>query len=319
MTRFIYGRLLWDAIGRAAKSAGRTKAAIAYVTKESPLRFKAGDVLITDATDGAIASGRTSASILARLHKKKVLLYSHSGLHAKFVIADSVLFASSANLSDSSTDRLLEAGIQTDSPNAVSEAAALVERLIRASDFIDNRFITHIRRIRVQAAFNGSTSSLAKVSKRRRPVTWMIGVHDIEEPNDPEELRRVERGTAKAAKRVLNHHSGTAWIRMPRSFKEKVQEGDSLIVIDRAGVNSNPKHVFRHTSVLVVQNEPNCTRVYYEREPYAERKALTWGQFKKVAELARVPGRISKDSTRQVSQKVSDDLHDYWTKGRRLS
>jgi hypothetical protein len=93
---------LWKFIEREAKSARRTKAVIAYVTKELSLRFKAGDVLIADATDGAIASGRTSASILRRLHGKKVSLYSHSGLHAKFVIFDSVLFASSANLSDSS-------------------------------------------------------------------------------------------------------------------------------------------------------------------------------------------------------------------------
>lgn len=317
MTRFLFGGLLWSAIEREAESARRTKAAIAYVTKELPLRFKAGDVLITDATDGAIASGRTSASVLGRLHRKKVLMYSHPGLHAKLVIFDSMLFASSANLSDSSTDGLLEAGIQTDSPNSVSEAAALVERLISNSDLINSAFIKRIKRIPVKQGFKGSTSSIAKLSKRRRPLTWLIGVHDIEQPSDPAEIRRVEKGTAKAETRVSDNRSGTAWIRMPTRFGERIRDGDSLVLIDREQESSNPQRVFRHTAILLVQQEPKCARIFYEDQPYSGRRALTWSQFKKVAKLARIPGKLSKDTTRQVSQKVSDDLNDYWSEGRK--
>src|ERR1035441_6193894 len=69
----------------------------------------------------------------------------------------------------------------------------------------------------------------------------------------------------------------------------------TLILIDRGKESSSPERVYRHTPILVVQKEPNCTRVYYEDLPYAKRKALTWGQFKKTAKLARLPeiGRAS--------------------------
>src|SRR2546429_6843217 len=97
MTRFLYGDILWKAISSRAKSAQRRKAAIAYFSQCTPLALKKGDVLIVDASDGAIEAGQTSASVLHSLCKDGIALYSHEGLHAKVVLTDAVLFASSAN------------------------------------------------------------------------------------------------------------------------------------------------------------------------------------------------------------------------------
>ena len=107
---------------------------------------------------------------------------------------------------------------------------------------------------------------------------------------------------------------------MPRrgSWTIKAKDGDSVVLIDRGSQSSNPERVFRHTAILLVQKEPNCTRIFYEDPPYAKRRALSWGQFRKVAKLARVPGKLSKDSTRQLSDKVSEDLKDYWTEGKKV-
>ena len=74
MTRFLYGGPLWGAITDCVKKAHRTKAAIAYVTKSVSLPLKPGDILVVDASDGAIASGQTSATTLASLNKKLVTL-----------------------------------------------------------------------------------------------------------------------------------------------------------------------------------------------------------------------------------------------------
>jgi PLD-like domain len=321
MTRFLFGALLWDTIERHAKSAHRRKAAIAYVTKAQPIGFKSGDLLIVDATDKAVGSGQTSAAVLAGLHRKGVRLYCHVGLHAKFLIIDSVLFASSANLSASSTDDLLEAGIQTDSPNSISEAAALLDRLVRSSTPIDDKFLKRIKLIPVTRHFSAGKSAVRAVSKRQRPpLTWLIGVHDIEEATDTAELKRIEKGKEKAEQRVSDERSDVGWIRMPRSARVRsvARDGDNVILIDRGSPDSDPERVFRHTAILEVQKEPNCTRAYYEELPFASRRALTWGQFKKVAKLARVPGALSKNTTRQLSYKVSDDLKDYWAKGRQM-
>ena len=47
------------------------------------LKLEEGDLLITDASDGAIKSGQTSASILARAKDRGADIYSLPGLHAK--------------------------------------------------------------------------------------------------------------------------------------------------------------------------------------------------------------------------------------------
>jgi phosphatidylserine/phosphatidylglycerophosphate/cardiolipin synthase-like enzyme len=214
MTRFLCGDLLWKEIAKKARNARRTKAAIAYVTKASPLAFRKGDVLVVDASNGAIASGQTSAAVLSALMKKGVSLYSHDGLHAKVVIADSVLFSSSANLSDSSIPKLFEAGIETDNPNTVSSAVGMVEELMEKSDSIDPAFIARIRKIKVTRHFGGGKSEARGTSRGHRDsVTWLLGIHTIDDPKDQNELRRIEAGMEKAEAFVSSPESSVAWIR----------------------------------------------------------------------------------------------------------
>jgi phosphatidylserine/phosphatidylglycerophosphate/cardiolipin synthase-like enzyme len=311
MTRFLFGDLLWKTISNRAKQAHRTKAAIAYVTRELPLSFKPDDVLIVDASDDAISSGQTSAVVLARLMKSGVCLYSHDGLHAKIIVVDSTLFASSANLSDSSLSRLLEAGIETDNPNAVSAAVGSIERLMSKSLPIDPGFVARIKKIVVEKRRGiGKSKARATPKDYREPVTWLMGVHDIDMPKNPEELKRIEAGTAKAEQFLSTPKSSSSWIRLGR--KAEAQQGDNLIMIRRQSTEASPKRVYRHSPVLLVEDEPKCKRLYYEEAPNAEKQSLSWGQFKKLAKLAGLPPNISKNTSRKLSGKVSANLHDYW-------
>jgi hypothetical protein len=278
MTRFLFGDLLWKEIAKRAKTARRKKAAIAYVTKASPLALKRGDVLVVDASDGAIASGQTSAAVLSSLLKKGVSLYSHNGLHAKVVIADSVLFSSSANLSESSVSKLLEAGIETDNPNTVSGAVGMIEKLIETSTMIAPAFIARIKQIQVKKHFGGSKSKAVATAKGHRdPVTWLLGVHTVDDPKNPE-----------------------------------ARQGDNIVVIHRETDASNPQRVYHHAPVLLVQEEPNCTRLFYEELPNSKRKSLGWSQFKKLAKIVDLPAGLSKNTVRQLTDKTSDDLNHYW-------
>ena len=314
MTRFLFGDLLWKEIAKRAKKAHRTKAAIAYVTRASPLAFKNGDILVVDASDGAIASGQTSASVLSSLLRKGLLLHSHKGLHAKVVIVDSVLFSSSANLSDSSISKLLEAGIETDNPNTVSGAVGMIEKLIETSAPIGAAFIARIKKIEVKQHFGGGKSRARAIAKSHRdPVTWLVGVRSIEKPTNPEELRRIEVGVAKASEFASDPRSSTSWIRSgTKSRISAARRGDNIVMIHRKSGAANPQRVYHHAPVLLVQEEPNCTRVFYEGMPKAEKKTLSWSQFKKLAKMVGLPSTISKRTTRQLTDKTSDDLNHYW-------
>jgi len=314
MIRFLFGDLLWKEIGKRAKKARRTKAAIAYVTKASPLALKKGDVLVVDASDGAIASGQTSAAVLPALLKKGVSLYCHNGLHAKVVIADSVVFSSSANLSDSSTSRLLEAGIETDNPNTVSGAVGMIEKLMETSVPIDPAFIARIKEIKVKRHFGGGKSNAIATAKGHRdPVTWLLGVHIIDDPTDPEERSRIADGEAEAMQFKSNPRSSVSWIRVGRNDNARgARRGDNIVIIERNSNAAIPRLVYHHTPVLLANEEPTCTRLFYEKLPNAERKSLSWSRFKKLVRLVGLSDRISKDTTRQLSDKTSDDLNHYW-------
>ncbi|HEV2381596.1 MAG TPA: hypothetical protein VG206_17610 [Terriglobia bacterium] len=320
MTRFLHGNQLWNSIRRRARAARRKRVAIAYFTRATDLGLKAGDVLIVDASDGAIASGQTSASVLATLRRKGVELYSHNGLHAKIVIADHVLFASSANASESSFSRLLDAGVETDSPNAVAGAIGLIQTLVERSVPIDKAFISRIKRIKVLMHFSAGKSKVrAEPSRQREPITWLVGVHDIDLPTNPAELRRIESGEAKAEEFLTNSKSGVSWIRYGRKQRigNTARRGDSLVIMKSPTAATSPNQVYRHTTVLHRQKEPNCTRVFYEEAPGAERQRLSWAEFKRLARIARLPKNLSENTTRPISDKASDDLNHYWNQVRR--
>jgi hypothetical protein len=314
MTRFLFGDLLWKEIRKLAKTAHRTKAAIAYVTKSSPLAFKSGDVLVLDASDGAIASGQTSAKTVSALWKKGVVIYSHNGLHAKVIVADCVLVASSANLSESSLSKLFEAGIETDNLNNVSSATGMIAKLIEKSSRIDKPFIARIMKIQVKKHFGGGKSKARTTAKGHRdPVTWLTQVYFDDDPKTPEELRRIKLGMAKAEKRMANPRSSPVWLEYARNMHrdKQVRQGDNIVQMEESA-NGEPQRVYCHAPVLLVENEPNCTRVYYEELPNEKKKSLSWSQFKQRAKLAGIPPSFLNRSFQQLSENRSRDLKDYW-------
>ena len=284
------------------------------MTKEGPFSFKQDDVLIVDASDKAVGFGETSAAVLGMLLKRGVRLYSHTGLHAKTVIIDSVLIASSANLSESSISKLFEAGIETDNPNSVSGAVGMIESLIAKSVIVDTDFIDRIKNIVVLKAGNAPKSSGRLIVKGYRdPTTWLVGIHDIEEPRNPEELGRIEVGYSRAKEFLSSAKSLSAWIRFsPKDRAAEARQGDNLVLIHRPSLAAPPKLVYSHAPVLFVQTEPKCKRIYYQESTGAERKALSWAKFKKLAKVAGLPTNISKNTSRRLSDKLSTRLNDEW-------
>src|SRR5688572_7885217 len=101
----LLSKSLWPRLRELAKSAHRKHAAIAYVTDDRFVVFGEGDVLITDASDGAITSGQTSATVLKAALKRGAKIVSIPGLHAKLYVFDRYAIIGSANLSKGSERR----------------------------------------------------------------------------------------------------------------------------------------------------------------------------------------------------------------------
>ena len=81
-------------------------------------------------------------------------------------------------------------------------------------------------------------------------------------------------------------------------------------------VSANPQRVYHHTSVLLVQEEPNCRRLFHEVLPNWEKTSLSWAQFKRLSKMVGLPDGLSENTIRSLPDKTSDDLNHYWEKVR---
>jgi len=138
---------LWPEIETLAANAKTKQVAVAYVSYDLRIKFKAGDTLITDASDERISSGNTSQKILGDAFRKKVKIYSLQNLHSKILIFDDVLVMGSANISSSSRNRLHEAGIVTDAPHLVAAAKKILERYKKNAKKLDEPLLRKINSI----------------------------------------------------------------------------------------------------------------------------------------------------------------------------
>lgn len=92
----------------ASERAEVRKYCVAYVTQANGRLFRSGDTLVCDASCKAVSSGETNPNFLLDLIKKGVAVYSCEALHAKCAVFDDYVLLGSANMSESSANRLVE-------------------------------------------------------------------------------------------------------------------------------------------------------------------------------------------------------------------
>jgi hypothetical protein len=105
---------LWPELSKVCKKHNRLWAAISYVTTTRHLNFSQRDLLVCDASDVAIKTGMTSASVLRHFYKNGAEVYSFDGLHTKMLVADEMAVIGSANLSENAGVNTCEASLVTD-------------------------------------------------------------------------------------------------------------------------------------------------------------------------------------------------------------
>lgn len=84
---------------------------VAYVTHTSHVLFRAGDILVCDSSRKAVAYGETNPDFLKSLIKMGMQVYSCEALHAKCAVWDDAVLMGSANMSESSSSRLVELSV----------------------------------------------------------------------------------------------------------------------------------------------------------------------------------------------------------------
>lgn len=200
---------LWSEIETLAANAKQKQVAVAYVSDDLCVKFKAGDTLITDASDERIASGNTSKRLLSDAFQRKVKIYSLQNLHSKIFIFDDVLVIGSTNISSSSKNRLYESGIITDDIKLVSSAQKLLEKYKKHAQKVNKSFLQKIDKIETReqteksaALTKGTKSSLLNLMRSNSYLLddFVIIFHE---------------GKAKLTNQQIKEHAKTESIKLP--------------------------------------------------------------------------------------------------------
>jgi hypothetical protein len=309
----LHSDTLWKTIKQLAKKARVKRAAVAYITSDEVVQFGNEDILVTDASDAAIAAGQTDAEVLARAKERGAELYSLDSLHTKVMLLDGVAVIGSANLSASSANSLVEAAWVSDSPAAVAMVGSLVEQLAGYAEPINDAFIERIRKIAVAKKFIGAGKKPTVKIKLAAHQTWIVGVHELFK-DFPEEANAIAEGETIADARRTRERSSVGWIRWTgnSTFRNNAQKGHSIIQIWSKHNAKRPEAVYRHAPILHRQDEARCTRFYVESFANAEETTLTWGQFRKLLNQVDLPAKIGPTSARSVSERHAEALFTLW-------
>ena len=132
MSTFI-SKGVWTRLIDAASSRRRADVAVAYFGKGGSrlLPLRAGSRLVVDASEQAIKTGQTCPAELLVLVKRAVAVFSVANLHAKVYVFGTKAFIGSANVSNNSSNNLVEALVSTTERSVVLEARAFVRGLCR--------------------------------------------------------------------------------------------------------------------------------------------------------------------------------------------
>jgi hypothetical protein len=305
---------LWKKVRALCRKARCRKAAVAYVTKNT-LGLRKGDTLVVDASYHAIQSGNTSASLLWTLLRQGVHVFSYPGLHAKVISCGKIAVIGSANMSESSSTRLLEAAVVTDNASVIGGVESLLYHLQRQSARLSPEDAKRLKSIKVvkRPALSRPGWQIPKIPELGNR-TWLLGVHELAADAFPKEHAITAVGEARAEKKRSTTSNKVDWIRFTRKDRAaaKLQPGETLIEIWRPLGRKTPTMVYRNAVVLARQKERTCTRFYIESRPGHERDAITWQRFKKLLKKMGFPGAAGPASERRLDPDWADLIQQNW-------
>lgn len=122
--------------------------AVAYLSSSEGFNFGPGDVIITNASEVAITSGQTSATVLLMADRNGAQVYSHPKLHAKILCTNDLAVVGSANFSQSSRN-LREAGVLVRKGKALSDVQTYLKRLQTEADLLSPKKLAQLASIPV--------------------------------------------------------------------------------------------------------------------------------------------------------------------------
>jgi hypothetical protein len=307
---------LWPTLRRLARTAHPKLAAVAYVSSDDPIQFTDGDVLVTNASEGAIRAGQTSAVVLQRAVKAGAAVVSVPDLHAKVWILGDTALVGSANCSGSSETRLLEAALVSQRADIVAQAMQLVQRLAREGQRLRTRDIEALLKLPVAPR----VAPFGRKPARRRPIervpqTWLAHLDDREFRGDAEAADE----TAGRVQREVGKQLYVDWFYWTGSntLNRDGQEFDVVISVYQSKKNRGTTRGVEVSPPAIIQRieavPSSKTRIYYVAWPADwEERALPWSRFVEIARRAGIRSTLKPTSTLRLEPSTATALAELW-------
>jgi hypothetical protein len=278
--------MIWREVARRARSAPTRKAAIAYVTTDE-IGLRAGDVLITDASERAIRSGQTDAKLLRKLHGGGVNIYNREGLHSKVALFGNHAIVGSANMSASN---LIETSVITDNPVIPSGVAAFIEMLSTKRSRLGAARIAELCAIKVIRRGRPKGRRKANPVRQIGNSTWIVSVRELKRNPSDQQQKRIDRRNQELNER-LGKNEDFGWIQWSKKsrFGRECRAGDTLIEIFQRLDRKYP-FVTRRVRVLLRDPEPDLVR-FYTQEVADRSNEVGWSRFQRILKKSNLRGR----------------------------
>ena len=299
---------LWETLSELAKNSKSKQAAVAYVTDDSLIAFEDGDLLITDAYEEAIVSGKTSAKVLNNAFQKGAIIYSCDTLHAKSIVFDQHAYIGSANISLNSRKNLDEIGIVSDHPNILSGVVKFVDKLKLISLRVDESYINKILEIKVER--QGENKKKRKKINIEHPRYWMISViNDADYPGDEELVDNDNQSIEVPA----GEEAAWFWLKKGTKSFNQVKTGDSVVVIAREDKNAEePDCAYRHITIKHITDD-SASEIKAYHYAFSDKYRITWSNFKNIVERAgsrKLGSGLRTD--KELNERESNLLFELW-------
>ena len=193
ITKFISNDNLWQEINARVSNGKTVKAAVAYLGQKGSqlLPLKKGDTLVIDMSLGTVRAGVTDPREVGKLINKGVKVFSRGSLHAKFIIIDKTLIASSANISNNSNKKLDEVGIITTDSAAIKRAIDFFEKL--CTEPVREQYLKACIKAYNPKPFNVGKPSQQKGRIRQAKLWFISGIRDIQPSEKGKKMYREGR------------------------------------------------------------------------------------------------------------------------------
>jgi PLD-like domain len=312
----------WKEISSRVPPAKKVVAAVAYlgIGGSDYLPLRAGDELVVDLSLGAVKQGVTDPREIEKLIKRGVEVYTRSTLHAKVVVIDDVVIASSANVSQNARQYLDEAAILSTSPATVQAARRFIRSL--CSEPVLEGYLKECLALYEPPIFKAARTIRQPKQRKQRAKLWFIGgLVYIDGEKDRAQIEPLEK---EAERELLDpEHSEVSWIRMghgPRWFSE-IQRNNWLIDCTRSGKRTHdigsPARVIRKRRYTTKAGK---TYHMLMLERPVDRENLSLSAFKRrwqrVAPNGNRPPKRSQPITDAV---LADSVLRFWTIRGRVS